>query len=135
MWDIFYFYRLFHVCEEAIEKYLSQTLSLQEYHSWTNGAERSLLTDRPLSGCEFLLRQNQKTFPVWVKRKEIFSSIRENQVTMISGRVGDGRTSCVPQLCLQYRVVLLNVRFWCELAGFRVKRGLLSSFWGYSRLF
>jgi len=91
-----------YVCEEAIEKYLSQTLSLQEYHSWTNGAERSLLTDRPLSGCEFLLRQNQKTFPVWVKRKEIFSSIRENQVTMISGRVGDGRTSCVPQLCLQY---------------------------------
>ena len=37
-----------------------------------------------------------------VKRKEIFSSLRDNKVTLVSGRVGEGRSTCLPQLCLQY---------------------------------
>lgn len=89
-------------CEKAIDKYLSRSLSSKDYKNWRRGNEKSLLTNRPLTGYEFLLRAHQRKYPVWVRRQEIFHSISEHQLTLISGRVGDGRTSCIPQLCLQY---------------------------------
>ena len=51
-------------CEKAIETYLHQSLSEEDFESWKAGDERSLLTERPLSGGEFLLRQQQKDQPI-----------------------------------------------------------------------
>ena len=89
-------------CEKAIDKYLKRSLKPREYKSWRKGNEKSLLTNRPLSGFEFLLRTNQRNYPTTYRKQEIFHSIRENQLTLVSGRVGDGRSTCIPQLCLQY---------------------------------
>lgn len=89
-------------CEKSINKYLSKTLRPREYRSWRKGNEKSLVTNRPISGIEYLLRQRQTKYPVWVRRQEIFESLSKSQLTLVSGRVGDGRSSCIPEIALQY---------------------------------
>jgi ATP-dependent helicase HrpA len=42
-----------------------------------------------------------KTFPIAAKREEIIQAIKENQVVIISGETGSGKSTQIPKMCLE----------------------------------
>ena len=46
--------------------------------------------------------QHRKRLPLWAHRSAIIDSILQNQVTVITGETGSGKTTQVPQYLLEY---------------------------------
>ena len=47
------------------------------------------------------IAQSRKDLPIWHQRAEIIQSIAQNQVTLITGDTGSGKTTQVPQFILE----------------------------------
>ena len=45
---------------------------------------------------------HRKELPIWLQRSDIIHSIQKNQVTVITGETGSGKTTQVPQFILEH---------------------------------
>lgn len=46
--------------------------------------------------------EHRKQLPIWLYRSDIIQSIVQNQVTIITGETGSGKTTQVPQFILEH---------------------------------
>lgn len=58
-------------------------------------------SDLPSTPSCVLFEQNQKSLPSYAMREEIINGIERNQVTIITGATGSGKTTQVPQYILR----------------------------------
>ncbi|EDO40330.1 predicted protein, partial [Nematostella vectensis] len=56
----------------------------------------------PPTTCENELTAFRKSLPIWEQRQDIIKCIKDNQVILVSGETGSGKTTQVPQFILEY---------------------------------
>lgn len=63
-------------------------------------AQMNPYTGEPFSNAYHEILQTRKTLPVWEQREHIIKQVRENQVLVLVGETGSGKTTQVPQFLL-----------------------------------
>lgn len=58
------------------------------------------LTGRPFSQHYYSIFQTRKTLPVYAQRKEFSKMLKENQIMILVGETGSGKTTQIPQFCV-----------------------------------
>lgn len=58
-------------------------------------------TNRPYSSKYFEIMEKRKSLPVWEAREEFIELVRDNQVVILVGETGSGKTTQIPQFMLE----------------------------------
>lgn len=58
-------------------------------------------TGRPYSTRYYEILRQRQTLPVWEQRQEIVETVRANQITVLVGETGSGKTTQIPQLLVE----------------------------------
>ncbi|KAF6775574.1 hypothetical protein AHF37_05303 [Paragonimus kellicotti] len=62
----------------------------------------AMLSGKPFSARYFELFRKRIRLPVWEYKENFFKVISENQVTVLVGETGSGKTTQIPQWCLEW---------------------------------
>lgn len=79
------------------ESYESATISLPE--GW--GGSTNPLTGRPFSKRYYDILEQRKSLPVFSRREEFKAKLQKNQVLVLVGDTGSGKTTQIPQFAVQ----------------------------------
>lgn len=63
--------------------------------------EINFLTNNPFSQKYYEILEKRKTLPAWDAKEKLFSLLEENQVLILQGETGSGKTTQVPQFLLE----------------------------------
>jgi len=59
-------------------------------------------TNKPYSPKYYEILEKRKQLPVWEQQQEFYDAIEKNQVVVLVGETGSGKTTQIPQFCLSF---------------------------------
>ncbi|KAI3380849.1 hypothetical protein SNEBB_002371 [Seison nebaliae] len=70
--------------------------------NWRDGSKINPLTGKEFSGKYFELLTIRKELPIWNHKKAFTSMLDKNQIVILVGETGSGKTTQIPQWCVEY---------------------------------
>ena len=77
----------------------------EEINPWNN---------KPFSEYYYLLKKKREELPVYQYKSDIIRAVKENQVVIIEGATGSGKTTQIPQFILESGIVDPNLKIICS---------------------
>jgi pre-mRNA-splicing factor ATP-dependent RNA helicase DHX15/PRP43 len=84
----------------------SDGLGLPSKKQKIENPEINFLTNKPFSKKYFDILEKRKTLPAWDAKEKLFKLLDENQVIILQGETGSGKTTQVPQFLLESNFLL-----------------------------